>query len=173
MEYLRSGYQDLTYSFNYAWAFTQNYAWYMIFGGLVLYYVSSKFLRPVLESVFGTYENYKKTKEEWEYNAKYHKDPDLFASRISSQQAYVQKLQEKYEQEVKDHQAKLKEKQEQKRQEAERLLSQQGHRLGGHTDNDDSKPKSLRPEYNPLMGPGSSNYRPPKRSKCGGGGCGK
>lgn len=74
------------------------------------------------------------------------------------------------------------------------LLNDSGHRLGdGSADSSNSNKaaKSFKPgkckvcckmqkkndnflEYHPLMGAGSSsNYRPPKKSKCGGGGCGK
>lgn len=36
-------------------------------------------------------------------------DPDAFSARISAQQAYAQKLQDKYDKQAEDYQAKLKE----------------------------------------------------------------
>ncbi|CAG9772369.1 unnamed protein product [Ceutorhynchus assimilis] len=109
LDYLRTGYQNLTYSFGYIFSIIQNYAWYMVFGGLAFYYIYTKFLRTILESTFLSYENYKKQKEEQEYAAKYHKNPDLFSARVSAQQNRAQKLQEQYDQEAREHQAKLKE----------------------------------------------------------------
>lgn len=76
------------------------------------------------------------------------------------------------------------------------LLNGTGHTLGGgsaDSSNGNKAAKSFKPgkcklqlcckvqekyvkflEYHPLMGSGSSsNYRPTKKSKCGGGGCGK
>ncbi|KAF7286722.1 hypothetical protein GWI33_004346 [Rhynchophorus ferrugineus] len=123
----------------------------------------------VLKHVCAKYFAYKKYKEEKDYEAQYHKNPDLFSARISAQQCFAEKLQEKYNQQIKEHEAKLQKKKEMM------LLSNNVEHSGGYVlGRDDKKTKSLRSDYNPLMGYGSSsNYRPPKRSKCGGGGCGK
>jgi len=172
LDYLRDGYQFLASLVGYVGYLIQMYGWQMLIGGFIVYYLYNKFIGSILENMFGTYTSYRKRKEEQEYDARYHKtDPDIFAARISAQQAAAQKLQEKYDQQAKEYQAKLKEKEEQKRQEVLRLLNEGGNRLGNGAE---STQKSLRSEYNPLVGPGgSSNWRPQKKSKCGGGGCGK
>ncbi|RZC39719.1 selenoprotein S B-like [Asbolus verrucosus] len=119
-------------------------------------------------------EKYKQHKFDREYAAKYHKNPDVFAAHVNAQQLWAEKMQEKYNKENEEYQKKMKEKKERKEQElAEKYGMAGGHVLGGGK-KDDSKPNALRPDYNPLMGAGnSSNYRPPRRSPCGGGGCGK
>lgn len=99
-------------------------------------------------------------------------DPDLLESRLNAQQLHAKKLQQKYDQEADEYKRKQEEKLERKRQEAMEKLSSvnKGHKLG----NDDKKSGGFRPDYNPLMGnAGGSSYRAPKRSACGGGGCGK
>lgn len=73
MDYLRTGYQNLTYTITYVLYLIQNYGWHLVFGGILVYYIFTKFLRPILESTFGSYERYKKQKEDREYDAKYHK----------------------------------------------------------------------------------------------------
>ncbi|XP_050293519.1 selenoprotein S A-like [Anthonomus grandis grandis] len=170
LDTLRAGLQEIINYINFCILFIQNYGWHMLFGGIILYYVYKQFIKGMLKSAFLGYDSYKKKKDEAQYAAKYHKDPDLFAARLSAQQERAQKLQEKYDEEAKIHQAKLKEKEAKKQQEVLRLLEQSGqagHKLG------EGSSKSFRPDYHPLMGPGtSSNYRPPKRTKCGGGGCG-
>ncbi|XP_066141453.1 selenoprotein S-like isoform X2 [Euwallacea fornicatus] len=181
MDYLREGYQSMVYIFIQIWSIFQTYGWFIFFVGIVMYYAYTKILKLLFQYAVERYIKYRRSKEEAEYTAKYHKDPDLFCSRVSAQQEAAQKLQEKYDLQVKEHQEKLKKKRERKRQELLNLLNEPnnlGHTLGGSEDGSDisasKKSKSLRSEYHPLMGSGnSSNYRPPKKSKCGGGGCGK
>ncbi|XP_030755715.1 uncharacterized protein LOC115882036 [Sitophilus oryzae] len=173
MDYLRDGYASFSTVLSQYASLVQAYFWYLFFGSILFYYVYNKFVRPSVHSAFRNYVKYKDYRKEKEYEAKYHKNPDLFSARLSAQQDHAQKLQEKYNKQLQEHEAKMREKAELKRQEVENLLNQSGqagHRLGGP----DGQSRTLRSDYNPLMGPGShSNYRPPKRSKCGGGGCGR
>uniref|UniRef100_A0AAR5QHH7 Selenoprotein S n=1 Tax=Dendroctonus ponderosae TaxID=77166 RepID=A0AAR5QHH7_DENPD len=176
MDYLREAYAYLTQTIGYTLAVMQTYFWHILIGAIAFYYLFTKFLGPALGKLYGSYEQYRKRKEISEYEAKYHKNPDLFAARLSAQQAAAQKLQEKYDKDAREYREKLIEKEARKRQEVENLLNQsdKGHRLGNSNDKGKDESKPFRPEYHPLMGPGSSsNYRPPKKSKCGGGGCGK
>ncbi|XP_060525949.1 selenoprotein S-like [Cylas formicarius] len=150
----------------------QIYGWYLFFGCTLLYFIYSRFLKHRLKAVLEAYDGHKKSREDREYSAKYHKNSDLYAARISAQQKHAQKLQEQYDQQAKEYQEKMQIREDKKRQEALDKLEggSSGRRLGGKQE---ARPRTLRPDYNPLMGPGGSNYRPPKRGKCGGGGCGK
>ncbi|XP_066254186.1 selenoprotein S-like [Euwallacea similis] len=181
MDYLRKGYQNMVYNFAQMWSIFQTYGWHMLFVGIIIYYAYTRILKLLLQKACERYRKYRNSKEDAKYAAKYHKDPDLFSSQVSAQQEAAQRLQEKYDLQAKEYQEKLKKKEERKRQEVLNLLNQSnnpGHTLGGNESGGDNaaskKSKSLRSEYHPLMGSGnSSNYRPPKKSKCGGGGCGK
>lgn len=95
----------------------------------------------------------------------------MLESRLSAQLSHVEKLQEMYNKDALEHKKKLEERQERKRQELLDKFPDSGRKLG--TSDDKNKKSSLKPDYNPLMGnSGGSSYRPPKRSACGGGGCG-
>jgi len=150
----------------------ENYGWYILIASVVAAIVYSKKLKPHVEK-------YKQYKFEQEYAAKYHKNPDLLSAHVDGQQRWANKLQEKYNKQTEKYQNKLKEKEERKRQELiDKYGTADGFVLGGRREQkeDDNKAKknTLKPDYNPLMGPGSSSrYRPPRRSACGGGGCGR
>lgn len=73
MDYLREGYENLTYFALYVGYMIQTYGWHMLFAGLVFYYVYTKFVKPLLQSLLVSWMNYKKKREEYEYDALYHK----------------------------------------------------------------------------------------------------
>lgn len=114
--------------------------------------------------------------DEQDYAAKYHKNPDLLQERLSAVEASRQRMQESYYERCVLAQREEKEKAEKK--EAARFVDYAsiGHRLGNGSRDESTftqkKSKSLRGDYNPLMGDNSRGYRPPKRSCCGKGGCG-
>ncbi|KAL0123827.1 hypothetical protein PUN28_005986 [Cardiocondyla obscurior] len=89
-----------------------------------------------------------------------------------------QKMQDAYDKSRELAQIREEEEKEKKRQKVLKLLENKnvGIRLGNATDDDtpstSTKSKSLKTEYNPLMGDSSRSYRPPKRSCCKKGGCG-
>ncbi|XP_018575792.1 selenoprotein S [Anoplophora glabripennis] len=140
-----------------------NYGWYILGVGVVLAYFYQKALRFHIDA-------YKKRKGEEEYAAKYHKNPDLFVARQVAQQEYAMKLQEKYRLDAEEHERKMKEKERKKQEEILQKYEGQGGQKSGYKDDGVN---SSRPEYNPLMGAGSSSsYRAPKRSACSRGGCG-
>ncbi|KAJ8961021.1 hypothetical protein NQ314_006003 [Rhamnusium bicolor] len=143
----------------------ENYGWYMLLFGLVFAYVYQKILKSYIDE-------YEKRKNEEEYAAKYHKNPDLFVERQIAQQQYAMKLQEKYKSDAEEYKKKLEEKEAKKREEYRlKFEGIGGEKLGSSSNKD--KSNSFKPEYNPLTGAGSSsNYRPPRRSACSRGGCG-
>ncbi|CAG9789746.1 unnamed protein product [Diatraea saccharalis] len=138
--------------------FLASYGWYIIGASAALLYVCHK-LRP-------RYEQWKQARED----AEYHKDPDKALARMEAIQRARDKQQQLLLEASQRALEQQKEREERKRQEmAERLekygaATQAGHRLG--TGGDD---------YLPLSGGGggASSYRAPKRSACGGGGCGR
>nr|CAI5849973.1 unnamed protein product [Callosobruchus analis] len=138
----------------------ENYGWYILFTTIGCTYLYQNFLKPQIEKV-------RQKKEEENYAAKYHKDPDLLVSRLTAQERRINELQEKYKREAEEYKKRMEEKEAKKKEaELEKLGNKGGRKLG-------SEKKSFRPEYNPLMGSGSvSSYRPPRRSACSGGGCG-
>lgn len=92
-----------------------------------------------------------------------------------------QKMQEAYNKNCILAQIKEEEEKEKKKQKILKLLENKsvGIKLGSLNSEDDDTPstsgtksKSLKSEYNPLMGDNSRGYRPPKRSCCKKGGCG-
>jgi hypothetical protein len=147
----------------------ESYGWYMLILSIILAVVYNNTIKSYIKK-------YREDKFEKEYSAKYHKNPDVFAAHVNAQQLWAEKMQEKYNKEAEKHEQKMKEKEEKRKQELmEKYSGSEGYVLGGRSGRkDDDKPKSLRPDYHPLMGGGSSStYRPPRRSPCGGGGCGK
>ncbi|XP_045479322.1 uncharacterized protein LOC123684197 [Harmonia axyridis] len=138
--------------------FVENYGWYFLLSTVVGFYLYNVHLKERIKE-------YMKWKSEQEYSAKYHKDPDLLERRLNAQQAYADKLQEKYNREAAEHKKNVEEKEAQKRENLlNKLQGKGGAKLGS----------SSKPDYNPLMGAGTSGgYRPPKKSCCKkGGGCG-
>ncbi|GLV38030.1 hypothetical protein CBL_07828 [Carabus blaptoides fortunei] len=146
--------------------FFKNYGWYTLLAFIGVVYIYAK-LRPYIE-------RYLKQKEDAEYAARYHKNPDVFSARLSAMEAARQMMQENLNKQAEEYKIKQQQKEEQKRQEwLDRQVGANitGHKLG-RSENPEGK-KSFKPEYNPLMGGSGSNYRAPKRSACSGGGCGK
>ncbi|XP_059055048.1 selenoprotein S-like [Achroia grisella] len=132
------------------------YGWFMLGAAAAGLYLYQRF-RPRLQK-------WQQARED----AEYHKDPDRVVARMEA----IQRARDKQQQELLEASQRMleqqKEREEQKRAEAaERLqkygtAASAGHRLGDDAD------------YLPLSGGAStSSYRPPKRSKCGGGGCGR
>ncbi|XP_023020902.1 selenoprotein S [Leptinotarsa decemlineata] len=143
----------------------EDYGWYILLSLVLLIYVYQKLLKSAIDE-------YQEKKDEAEYSAKYHKNPDLLSERLIAQEKRTLKLQEKYNKDAEEYQKKIQEREARKREEIlEKFGNESGHRLGPSAD--DKTKKSFKPEYSPLMGGGSSsNYRPPRRSACSRGGCG-
>uniref|UniRef100_A0A2H1VGU8 SFRICE_005282 n=1 Tax=Spodoptera frugiperda TaxID=7108 RepID=A0A2H1VGU8_SPOFR len=141
-----------------AFQFLAAHGWFVLGGIAVAAYIYHK-LRPTLD-------RWRQQRED----AEYHKNPDIALARMEAVQRAREAQQQKL---LADSQRALelqKEREERKRAElAERLekygAAAGGHRLGERKDEND---------YLPLSGGAStSSYRPPKKSKCGGGGCGR
>ncbi|XP_049794107.1 selenoprotein S-like [Schistocerca nitens] len=156
----------------------QNYGWYILGASLLCLYAWSKIKPHVYKWL--------KDREDRQFAAKYHKDPDLIYKRQDAIETARRRLEEKYAAEAAKAAEKRKELEEKKRQEWLRRqegTSHPGHRLNEGLDQDShnnatdenasrKKPTGLRSDYNPLMGSGSRGYRPPRRSCCPSGGCG-
>ncbi|KAF5276729.1 hypothetical protein FQR65_LT03954 [Abscondita terminalis] len=139
----------------------ENYGWYMLIGTVLILYLYRQ-VQPQLQK-------YWENKASQEYAAYYHKHPDLLTERLTAQEKYVEKLQEKYKDQASLYQQKAEQKENKKRQEWLERNSNGGHRLGGT-----SSEKSMKPDYNPLMGDTSSRtYKPQRKTPCSGGGCKK
>ncbi|XP_063632288.1 selenoprotein S B-like [Cydia splendana] len=138
--------------------FLINYGWQCL-GGLIIAVIIWNWLQPKIEA-------WKQARED----AAYHKDPD----RMLAREEAVRRARERQEQRLRADSARAaelqKEKEERKRREAIELLERHGRlpgaggrRLGSADDG-----------FLPLSGgAGGSSYRAPKRSACGGGGCGR
>ncbi|KAL3286285.1 hypothetical protein HHI36_000794 [Cryptolaemus montrouzieri] len=142
----------------YAISFIEDYGWYFLICVVAGLYIYNTYLKQKVRE-------YMKWKSEQEYSAKYHKNPDLLEKRLNAQQEVVKKLQAKYDRDAEEFAKKIEEKETQKREDLMKKLEGKGGAKLGTT---------FKPEYNPLMGAGTSGgYRPPKRSCCKkGGGCG-
>ncbi|XP_034187046.1 uncharacterized protein LOC117607449 [Osmia lignaria lignaria] len=165
MDYPEGQYQ-VSY-FRTMWTAVASMGWYILALAICCWYAS-----PYIRE---RYTRWKLRKDEEDYAAKFHKNPDLLQDRLSALEASRQRMQEKYYQ--KCVQSKEEEREKEIRKEASRLIdsSSTGYRLGSASDEStfvQKKSKSLRGDYNPLMGDNSRGYRPPKRSCCGKGGCG-
>ncbi|XP_052750769.1 uncharacterized protein LOC128200672 [Galleria mellonella] len=139
--------------------FLATYGWFLVGAAAAALYLYRR-LRPRLDE-------WRQARED----AEYHKDPDKALARMEA----IQRAREKQQRDLLEASQRAleqqKEREERKRAEAaERLqkygaastASTAGQRLGDGRD------------YLPLSGGAStSSYRPPKRSKCGGGGCGR
>lgn len=156
-------------------AFIEEYGWYLLGAGLLLYYLRLRIEPYILR--------FKEQQEERKFTELCKKNPDLIRSRQEAMEAARQRMQEKFVEDARAYAEKLKEREAKKREE---LLARKeginrttpGHRLGDSTAESTSegqvskKKSNHKPDYNPLMGSGSSGgYRPSRRS-CPGGGCG-
>ncbi|XP_077293399.1 selenoprotein S-like [Arctopsyche grandis] len=128
------------------------YGWWILAISTLLYWAYNK-SRPTLEK-------WKIQKED----AEYHKNPDIVLKRLEAIEAARSKQQHILEASAREYQQREQEKAEKKRQEFidKNTGKNAGNKLGSKTD------------YFPLCGPGTSGgYKPPKKSKCPGGGCGR
>ncbi|XP_043280298.1 selenoprotein S-like [Venturia canescens] len=152
------------------WAGIASVGWYLVAVGVGLFFAA-----PYLEE---KYTSWKQKKDEADYAAKYHKNPDLLHERLRGQEEARQRMQEKYDAAAKISRELEEKRKEEKKQEIAKLMANQdgGRRLGTRdgdaSTSNNSTSSSFRNEYNPLMGDSSRGYRPPKRSCCGKGGCG-
>ncbi|KAG8231280.1 hypothetical protein J437_LFUL010318 [Ladona fulva] len=159
-------------------SFVSDYGWYIIGLVICLLLLWTKKIKPA-------YVAWKKRMDEREYDAKYHKDPECFRARQETMEIARLRMQLELEKKAQEYLEKQKQVEEAKRQ--ERIADWERHEKGlgyrskirnRHEDDQDQTKKpqtkpALRPEYNPLMGSGSSSgYRPPRRNVCSGGGCG-
>ncbi|XP_045457127.1 selenoprotein S B-like [Melitaea cinxia] len=139
----------------YVFQFFANYGWYMLGAAGVSIYLIQK-LKP-------KYESWKQARED----AEYHKDPDKSLARMEAIQRARERQQQLLEAASRRALEQQKEREERKRQEAlerlEKYGAKGGERLGSADD-----------DYLPLSGGAStSSYKPPKRSACSRGGCGR
>ncbi|KAK0092274.1 hypothetical protein PV326_001799 [Microctonus aethiopoides] len=144
------------------WAAIASVGWYILAVAVALFFAS-----PYIKE---KYSNWRTKKDEEEYYAKYHKNPDLFEERLTAVEAARRKMQEKYNEQAEIAKEKEEAKKELKRQQLLKLTNNlnNGNKLG-IADNGPSSSKSstLRNDYNPLMGDTNRGYKPPKRSCCG------
>ncbi|KAM3955801.1 uncharacterized protein ACR2FA_010278 [Aphomia sociella] len=140
---------------SYVLQFVATYGWFILGASVAALYLYQKF-RPKLEK-------WRQARED----AEYHKDPDKAIARMEA----IQRAREKQQKELLEASERMleqqKQREERKRAEAaERLKKYGAATTAGNRLGDD--------DYLPLSGGAStSSYRPPKRSKCGGGGCGR
>ncbi|XP_004926351.1 uncharacterized protein LOC101746338 [Bombyx mori] len=136
--------------------FVAAYGWYVV-GAIGLAVLVYKKLKPA-------FDKYNLIQQD----ADHHKDPDRELSRMEAIQRAREKQQQLLEQASQRALEAQKEREERKRAERAEALEKYGaavtgRKLGGSDDG-----------YLPLSGGASaSTYRPPKKSKCSGGGCGK
>ncbi|XP_015363530.1 PREDICTED: selenoprotein S-like [Diuraphis noxia] len=150
---------------DYVWSFlgfVQNNGWYFLAFIILLAYLVPK--------LWPHYLKWLKQRAEAAYDADIKKNPDLFKQKQEELQKARIKFQEEYEKKAKIALEKQKEKEKKILEEKQALLN---NGTSGQSINRSQKSKNSKPDYNPLMGSGSgSNYRPPRRSACSGGGCG-
>lgn len=168
MSFNDNGEFEVSY-FTMIWTTIESVGWYIVAILIALWFASP--------SIREKYTKWKLKRDELEYAAKYHKNPDLMQQRLSAVEASRQKMQQEYIEKCALTQAqKDKEEQEKRKKEASKSVNVHGlgQILGSEPDNlsAEKKPNSFKKEYNPLMGDNSRGYRPPKRSCCGKGGCG-
>ncbi|XP_076618924.1 uncharacterized protein LOC143340630 [Colletes latitarsis] len=151
-----------------AWAYIAPVGWYIIAIAISFWYASPY--------IWEKYRNWKLRKDEQDYAAKYHKNTDLLQERLSALEASRQRMQQNYYQKCMVAREEKECKREQKAQSRLIDINLVGQGLENKSNDwfpvGNDKPKSVKKDYNPLMGDGSRGYRPPKRSRCGNGGCG-
>ncbi|XP_066603919.1 uncharacterized protein [Prorops nasuta] len=148
------------------WSIIVSMGWYLIGLAVLLYYAF-----PYIQK---HYILWKQKKDEEEYAAKYHKN--LMQERLSGVEAARQRMQKFYTEMAAEAQLKEEERKKKKQEELAKLVQKD---TCGHVINYNNSPgtsqgsqsKSLKSEYNPLMGDSNKRYKPPKR-KCRGSNCG-
>ncbi|XP_026743906.1 uncharacterized protein LOC113505434 isoform X2 [Trichoplusia ni] len=134
--------------------FLASYGWLVVGAGALLLYVAQR-LRPGIQ-------RRRDAREE----AEHHRNPDAALARLEALQR-ARELQQRRLEEASQRALELQREREEKRrlEAAERMRKygpDAGQKLGSGDD------------YLPLSaGASTSSYRPPKKSKCGGGGCGR
>ncbi|XP_076244613.1 uncharacterized protein LOC143185449 [Calliopsis andreniformis] len=167
MDYTQNGQFEISY-FRMVWTIIASVGWYIVAIAVGFWYASPY--------IWGEYTKWKLKKDEQDYAAKYHKNLDLLQERLSGLEASRQRMQEEYRQ--KCIAARREGRKENKQTDSSGLVDVTGMGSGIENKTKDSsnitekKSKSIRREYNPLIGDSSRGYRPPKRSCCGKGGCG-
>ncbi|XP_012288722.1 selenoprotein S [Orussus abietinus] len=152
------------------WQSIARIGWYLVGISLVLIYTF-----PYIQE---RYQRWRLKKDEQEYSAKYHKNPDMLMERLAGLEAARQRMQEKFNRDLELARQREAEKQEKKRQELLNLTSKLnvGRSLRSSENepstSSESKSEPYKKEYNPLTGDAAGWYRPPKRSCCRKGGCG-
>ncbi|KAL7290036.1 hypothetical protein TKK_0015765 [Trichogramma kaykai] len=148
-----------------------NVGWYIVGTTVILIYAWPFLYKQWL--------GWKKKKDDYEYDAKYHKNVDLNSKLLLAQHTAREKMEQKYLQDreiaIQKEQAKKMKKQQELLKLQSQLLSD-NYRLDSNESKDSTGPSKsrLRADYNPLMGSGSSGkYVPPKRSACSKRGCGR
>lgn len=140
----------------YVFQFLASYGWYLVGGAAVILYVLHK-LRPTLDA-------WRQARED----AEYHKNPDVALARMEAIQRARDKQQQMLLAASERALEQQREREERKRQEAAERLQKYGTAAGQKLGTRDEG------DYMPLSaGASTSTYRPPKKSKCGGGGCGR
>ncbi|XP_006624847.1 uncharacterized protein LOC102672681 [Apis dorsata] len=170
MDYSNGNEFEISY-FRTIWSAIASIGWYLIAIG-ISFWLASPYIRE-------KYLNWKLRRDELEYAAKYRKNPDLLQARLLGLEASRQRMQEEYYQKCAMLTEEKGKEQKENIKETSKLtldnnildfrLRKKNNDLPPFTE---KKHKSLREEYNPLMGDGSRGYRPPKRTCCGKGGCG-
>ncbi|CAH0730488.1 unnamed protein product, partial [Brenthis ino] len=135
--------------------FLANYGWYLVGAAVASVYLLQK-LKPKVDT-------WKQARED----AEYHKDPDKALSRMEAIQRAREKQQAMLEAASLRALEQQKEREEKKRREALERLEKYGNAAKGERLGSDE-------DYLPLSGGAStSSYKPPKRSACARGGCGR
>ncbi|XP_032667766.1 uncharacterized protein LOC116842527 isoform X2 [Odontomachus brunneus] len=160
---------DSSNYFQIIWSHIASVGWYIVGLLAITYYVF-----PHIQE---KYRNWKSVQNQ-QSDAAHSKKTDQLSRTSANVELARQKLQETYDQNCILAKLKEEEEKEKKRQKVIKLLEgkEVGKRLGSSSDNQapstSSNSKSLKSDYNPLMGDNTRGYRPPKRSCCGKGGCG-
>ncbi|XP_031827217.1 uncharacterized protein LOC116424662 [Nomia melanderi] len=136
MEYADNQQMNQSY-FSMIWSTVASVGWYIVAVVFSLWYAS-----PYIRE---KYTSWKRRREEQEYAAKYHKNPDLLQERLVGFEASREKMQQEYYQKS--------------------MLAQENKKAAN------SLSRSSKGDY-PLMGHNSRRYCPPVRSCCGKDRCG-
>ncbi|CAH1154797.1 unnamed protein product [Phaedon cochleariae] len=110
----------------------EDYGWYILISGVIMAYLYQRYLRTIVD-------HYRIKRDEAEYAAKYHKNPDLVTARLTAQEQRTLQLQEKYRRDAEEHKRKIEEKEAKKREALLNKYSEEGgHKLGA-SNNDENK----------------------------------
>ncbi|XP_072943246.1 uncharacterized protein [Epargyreus clarus] len=135
--------------------FLESYGWLLVFSGLAAAY---------FVYLINKHTDFFREKRR---DALYKKDPDLALAREEAVQRAREEQQRRLQLASQQALELQKEREEKKRAEALERLQKYGAAAGNKLGTADD-------DYMPLSaGASTSSYRPPKRSKCGGGGCGR